>query len=836
MRASPLHTEVSEKLDAECVQKREADTQRTQAHHSERESSMSISSRDLEVTGKPIASRNSENSGTLESWKQKKWPHNFHMSPASVPHMKKVYSIVRHFYGRSPTDDLNDLDVDMAIRVLFLSVTLQATVHLGGDFMENLRFSKSAPKVCERVIPSDWEVDQGSKRNYRSDHNRLQTAYVEIHDSTMWQSNWDYECQNLRLRRLGAMLGRHQYWTSSSPGKQDTIVFGNSLPSRIQSNRWRTDGIRVEKFPRIHDVRDSKFCDWMAVEHFRGRIIFMSMYNDNAWRERGNTENVLRIALQLRVMLADSLAVVGHSWDLDQKRNGTKPILRNQTEIGTGLLNKWCSTLQKAVIQNVVPPAPWKDLEVQCYGQVAQTSGGSVQGCCSWQSDCDATRESRWFFHRRHAFTAQETNLWTTRSIRAPVLCRQTEITETVGALGQVVPKRPAGVSVSPISRSATSLDEFDPERADEFGPTAADEDKVQQAEELKHVPAPILLLKAEMESHNVSQFPIRSWCSACPWPRTFTWSSLSSHENKGGRTDTDCPCVLCSLGNGKTEHMTHFQCSSCEVARVKASGVTRCRRRVWRTRTLQGLWWLIWMDFMEYKRVILKSDQEPSVVALCDAVKNGWHGEIVTEASPKGESKSNGRGRMCCSICARTCEDPQRLPGTAIWNHVGVSKSAVGLVGRALFQSSLHIHKGEPHDGHTAYMRLMWTEHPLIQNVQMRPVSAHTQNSMITFHHANTPGSRRAHSSGLQDLCLQNNCHPRVMSRSLPHLTLTTSTSSLSDLPHLSFGRSRPHSQFLCCEDSRRSGGSTQVPSPTFEGQALECWAAELWRVRWLP
>ena len=47
-------------------------------------------------------------------------------------------------------------------------------------------------------------------------------------------------------------------------------------------------------------------------------------------------------------------------------------------------------------------------------------------------------------------------------------------------------------------------------------------------------------------------------------------------------------------------------------------------------------------LDFMGYRRVIFKSVQEPSIVALCDAVKNGWHGEIVPEASPKRESKSN--------------------------------------------------------------------------------------------------------------------------------------------------------------------------------------------------
>ena len=95
------------------------------------------------------------------------------------------------------------------------------------------------------------------------------------------------------------------------------------------------------------------------------------------------------------------------------------------------------------------------------------------------------------------------------------------------------------------------------------------------------------------------------------------------------------------------------------------------------------------------------------SIVALCDTVNNGWHSEIVPEASPKGESKSNGEVERAFSICARTCEDPQRLPGATIWNHVGVSKSAVGLVGGALCQSSLLFHNGEPHDSHTAYLRL---------------------------------------------------------------------------------------------------------------------------------
>ena len=66
-------------------------------------------------------------------------------------------------------------------------------------------------------------------------------------------------------------------------------------------------------------------------------------------------------------------------------------------------------------------------------------------------------------------------------------------------------------------------------------------------------------------------------------------------------------------------------------------------------------------LDFMVFQRIVLKPDQEPSIVALCDAVKNGWHGEIVREASPKGESKSNGeveRAVQSVHGLARTLKD----------------------------------------------------------------------------------------------------------------------------------------------------------------------------------
>ena len=50
--------------------------------------------------------------------------------------------------------------------------------------------------------------------------------------------------------------------------------------------------------------------------------------------------NVKVILTQLRIMLADFLSVIDHSWDLDQKRNGAELVVISLMEFGTKLLKK----------------------------------------------------------------------------------------------------------------------------------------------------------------------------------------------------------------------------------------------------------------------------------------------------------------------------------------------------------------------------------------------------------------------------------------------------------------------------------------------------------------
>ena len=66
---------------------------------------------------------------------------------------------MRQRYGRRPTDQMKDLDVNTAMWGIFMSVTLQGAVHLGKDNTENLRSVKnqsmSTYEIFETVISND---------------------------------------------------------------------------------------------------------------------------------------------------------------------------------------------------------------------------------------------------------------------------------------------------------------------------------------------------------------------------------------------------------------------------------------------------------------------------------------------------------------------------------------------------------------------------------------------------------------------------------------------------------------------------------------------------------
>ena len=71
------------------------------------------------------------------------WPNNFQISVAYVPHLEKVYSNSRQKFGRKSGDDMNDLKTNSLTWRMFMFVTLDAAVHLGKDYSQNLHSTKN---------------------------------------------------------------------------------------------------------------------------------------------------------------------------------------------------------------------------------------------------------------------------------------------------------------------------------------------------------------------------------------------------------------------------------------------------------------------------------------------------------------------------------------------------------------------------------------------------------------------------------------------------------------------------------------------------------------------
>ena len=124
-----------------------------------------------------------------------------------------------------PTDDLIDLDVNTALWGKFMSVTLQAPVHLGQDYAENLRSTKNQPLKSVKLISDNWKADRRSGRDQRFFHDWLEPLYVERNISAVWWCRSSCEFQHLCLCRLSALSRKSQWLPGQSLERQNLMVF-----------------------------------------------------------------------------------------------------------------------------------------------------------------------------------------------------------------------------------------------------------------------------------------------------------------------------------------------------------------------------------------------------------------------------------------------------------------------------------------------------------------------------------------------------------------------------------------------------------------------------------
>ena len=97
------------------------------------------------------------------------------MSPDTSHCMEAVFSMVRKLYRKQPGDQMEDLNVNLAIWRKFVNTTLRSAVHLGKDYDTNLRCVKNyhwkttgqLVRKTERLISGQTETTGISLTNFQ---------------------------------------------------------------------------------------------------------------------------------------------------------------------------------------------------------------------------------------------------------------------------------------------------------------------------------------------------------------------------------------------------------------------------------------------------------------------------------------------------------------------------------------------------------------------------------------------------------------------------------------------------------------------------------------------
>ena len=181
-----------------------------------------------------------------------------------------------------------------------------------------------------------------------------------------------------------------------------------------------------------------------------------------------------------------------------------------------------------------------------------------------------------------------------------------------------------------------------------------------EEATASKAMRAPIKPTPEMIENHNVSHIPFRDWRVYCVRGQ----AKSCGHFAQKGKENEQIPTISMDYG---------FFGSEGDGGADSGHPILICKDRISKKRAsipvpLKGTQHpypvkavVKFLNGLGHKIAILKSDQEPSIVALCKAIKTNWDGELIPEHSPKGVPKSSGeveREVQTVQGLARTLKD----------------------------------------------------------------------------------------------------------------------------------------------------------------------------------
>ena len=202
--------------------------------------------------------------------------------------------------------------------------------------------------------------------------------------------------------------------------------------------------------------------------------------------------------------------------------------------------------------------------------------------------------------------------------------------------------------------------------------------------------------------AHEVSHVPYRSWCRACVAGRGRAFQHKASGQEStvpvvsmdylyfNERTDgPGLPTVVLRDRHSKAIFSHLLPCKG-------TTGSTYPERAVLKD-----------LAFLGYKKLILKNDQEVSIKALSQAVRNGFSGEIVPEESPKGDHHGQSNGEAERSV--QTVQGLVRtLKSSLEEKGITLEPSSAVLAWMVEYAGTLHtLFSQELHEGLTPFQRI---------------------------------------------------------------------------------------------------------------------------------
>ena len=233
-----------------------------------------------------------------------KWPHNYRISRANVPHLERVFSNLRQQLKRKPEDEKEDLDVNTLIWWMFMTVTYHSTKN------QPQRAVKQWFDVTRKLVRDQTEIQGTSMINGQEKSWKRTTLLSDRAVRLSTAKSYVFSDSVLCMGRISD--------NPVSAWKEETDRFMNSSQCRELD---RIDGEPMELEWKIFQAslicrfspRSRKW--WLKIqcelEQFLGRIIFMSMYNDIVCWEKGNEDLCIANAEDARTFAHGHLSFLG---------------------------------------------------------------------------------------------------------------------------------------------------------------------------------------------------------------------------------------------------------------------------------------------------------------------------------------------------------------------------------------------------------------------------------------------------------------------------------------------------------------------------------------------